>query len=283
MPNSTRSSVAEYLAGPRLPGARRFDLDEVSELSMEKNPLGLGHMLPSKEKFQKECRKLNISNDDHVVLYDTVGVFSSPRGAWTFKAFGHDKVSVLDGGLPRWIQEEGEIERGEVGDVGESEYIVGNSDDKVVESYEEVVANSDKDPKDPSARIVFDARPRARFTGEAAEPRPGLSSGHMPHSLSLPFTELLEPATAENPYTTYKTADKVEDVLKSRLGDEWDRVAKGEKKVVYSCGSGMTAGVLWLGGEMVKEAKGVEIKSSVYDESWTGYAQRAESKIVKGE
>ena len=55
MPNSTRSAVAEYLSGPRLPGARRFDLDEAAELDIEKNPLHLSHMLPSAERFREAC------------------------------------------------------------------------------------------------------------------------------------------------------------------------------------------------------------------------------------
>ena len=103
MPNSTRSAAAEYLSGPRLPGAQRFDLDEVAELDAAKNPLSLTHMLPTAEKFSAACRepsilvivvqsltpcseKLGISKDSHVVVYDSVGVFSSPRAVFTFKS-----------------------------------------------------------------------------------------------------------------------------------------------------------------------------------------------------
>ena len=58
MPNSTRSAVAEYLSGPRIPNARRFDLDEVAELAPETNPLSLSHMMPTVERFAEECSKL---------------------------------------------------------------------------------------------------------------------------------------------------------------------------------------------------------------------------------
>jgi thiosulfate/3-mercaptopyruvate sulfurtransferase len=58
MPNSTRSAVAEYLSGPRIPNARRFDLDEVAELAPETNPLSLGHMMPTVERFAEECSEL---------------------------------------------------------------------------------------------------------------------------------------------------------------------------------------------------------------------------------
>ena len=53
MPSSNRSAVAEYLAGPRILGAKRFDLDTVAELEPARNPLGLGHMLPSAHVFKE--------------------------------------------------------------------------------------------------------------------------------------------------------------------------------------------------------------------------------------
>lgn len=55
MPNSNRSPAAEFLTGPRIPGARRFDLDDVAELDIGKNPLSLVHMLPTKERFAEAC------------------------------------------------------------------------------------------------------------------------------------------------------------------------------------------------------------------------------------
>lgn len=56
MPNTTRSALAEYLSGPRIPGARRFDMDEVAELDPSKNPLSLTHMMPTAERFMEACR-----------------------------------------------------------------------------------------------------------------------------------------------------------------------------------------------------------------------------------
>lgn len=85
MPNSPRNADAEFLQGPRLPGALRFNLDKVAELDPAKNPLGLTHMLPSAETFRAAVEQLGITPDTHVVVYDTVGVFSAPRGVFTFK------------------------------------------------------------------------------------------------------------------------------------------------------------------------------------------------------
>lgn len=64
MPNSPRSAVAEYLSGPRIPQARRFDLDEVAELDPGKNPLSLSHMMPSLERFAEECSQSSSSSSE---------------------------------------------------------------------------------------------------------------------------------------------------------------------------------------------------------------------------
>lgn len=103
-----------------------------------------------------------------------------------------------------------------------------------------------------------------RYTGETPEPRPNLSSGHIPNSLPLPFTSFLSPSTPEKPYTSYKTPSELKEVFIEAVGGEgkWKEVENGEKAVVFSCGSGMTAGVGWLASRIVAEG----VKSSIYDE-----------------
>ncbi|WWC96208.1 hypothetical protein V866_003075 [Kwoniella sp. B9012] len=286
MPNSTRSAVAEYLSGPRIPNAKRFDLDEVAELDLDKNPLSLTHMLPKPERFVEECRKLGIRNDDHVVLYDTIGIFSSPRALYTFKAFGHENVSVLDGGLPRYIEEGYEVETGDVKPtLKESQYkLPQNWKEDWVRSYEQIVSNSEKPTTDPTSEIVLDHRPLPRFTGEAPEPRPGLSSGHIPNSLPLPFPQYLNAANDKIPYSSYKSIEELKQVFEKALGGEENlkKYIEEQRGVVLSCGSGMTAAIGWLANELLREQSGKALKTALYDESWTGYALRKESKIVKG-
>nr|XP_018262265.1 thiosulfate/3-mercaptopyruvate sulfurtransferase [Kwoniella dejecticola CBS 10117]OBR84423.1 thiosulfate/3-mercaptopyruvate sulfurtransferase [Kwoniella dejecticola CBS 10117] len=286
MPNSNRSAVAEFLSGPRLPGAKRFDLDEVAELDIDKNPLSLTHMLPKPERFAEECRKLGIRNDEHVILYDTIGIFSSPRALYTFKAFGHENVSVLDGGLTRWIEEGYETENGDVKPtLRESQYKVPESWKKDwVRSYEQIVSNSELSTADPVSEVVLDHRPLPRFTGEAPEPRPGLSSGHIPNSLPLPFPNYLNAANDKIPYSSYKSIDELKKVFAAAVGgeEELTKLIVNQKGVVLSCGSGMTAAIGWLANELIKQNEGKGLRTSLYDESWTGYALRKESKIVKG-
>jgi len=98
MPNSPRNASQEYLTGPRIPHSIRWNVDTISTPKTEsgdgkfQNPLGLGHMMPSPEVFAKACRERGILKSDHVVVYDTVGVFSAPRAAFTFavsRSSGH--------------------------------------------------------------------------------------------------------------------------------------------------------------------------------------------------
>ncbi|KAL1408507.1 hypothetical protein Q8F55_005319 [Vanrija albida] len=282
MPTSDRNGNDEFNAGPRLPGAQRFDIDAVAELRPEINPLSLTHMIPTVQVFQEAVEKFGITPDTHVVVYDTIGVFSSPRGAYTFKTFGHDKVSVLDGGLPRWIAEGGEVEVGDVAKPQTASYPAGEIDHESIRTYDQIVDNI---AKGSAGEIILDARNIGRFSGEEPEPRPGLESGHIPGSGHLPFASLLTEATPERPYTSFKSPGELRDILVEAVGGEgaWKDVLAGKRGVVFSCGSGLTAGVDWLAAQLVAEAEGKTPKTAIYDESWTGYASRPQSVIEKGE
>ncbi|KAI0336039.1 Rhodanese-like protein [Cubamyces sp. BRFM 1775] len=293
MPNSPRKGAAEFLQ-VHLPSARFLDLDEVAS----PHPLSLSHMMPHPQTFADACSRLGISPSTHVVIYDSHGVFSSPRALYMFRAFGHHRSSILDGGLPGWQAHGGDTEGGEAkvnARVG-SRYPPPVLKSELVKNYDQIVANSEVDPaKEPGAFYVLDARAKGRFLGKDPEPRPGLSSGHMPYAISLPFNAFLEthtvpesiaskvvrPGGQEGPYTytRLRSTQGLLTALEEALGPErTQEVLSGKRQVVTSCGSGMTAGILWLGLKLL----GVE-RVGLYDESWMGYAMRPESKIVKEE
>ncbi|KAB5593008.1 Vacuolar H+-ATPase V1 sector subunit C [Ceratobasidium theobromae] len=266
MPNLTppRSGYEEWKRR-RIPGARYIDLDKVAS----PHPLGLKHMMPSGEVLAKACA--GRTDERMSPSYDTHGVFSSPRALFMFKVgpcFGHDNAGILDGGLPRWEAQGFPIETTDPGEVQPRTYAVPKLDESAIRSYEQIVENAKLDPAQSAAELVLDARSYGRFTGRDPEPRPGLSSGHMPHARSLPFNTLLQ----KNGDTTYATVlphDELKETFDKAVGE-----ARGHH-VVASCGSGMTAATIWLAGQLL----GTPV--SIYDESWTGYAMRPESVIVK--
>lgn len=146
-----------------------------------------------------------------------------------------------------------------------------------------MVDNSTADPA--LADVVLDARAIPRYAGEAPEPRPGLPSGHIPNSLPLPFNDLLTEPSETEPYTRYRSPQELSQIIIDGVGGKtvWDEIALDGRGLVFSCGSGMTACVGWLAARAVAEGENQMLAhEAVYDESWSGYAQRKESKIEKG-
>lgn len=95
-----------------------------------------------------------------------------------------------------------------------------------------------------------------------------MPSGHIPNSLSLPFPTYLEPANDSKPYTSYKSPDQLKQVLVDGVGGEqqWKAIENGEKAMILTCGSGMTAAVGWWADQMVAEKEGTLRKTAIYDE-----------------
>lgn len=296
LPNSNRSSLDEFRSKARLPKSTLFDHDAIANthytiLDQPQNSIRLAHMQPDLATFQRAMESLALTRDDHILFYDSIGIFSSPRAAWLLHSYGHPRISVLDGGLPRWIHEKRPVETGEPHDdhhpsttSSRSNYLFEYSLDEHqrsarqrVISYEDVLKNIESVDR----AVLFDARPHGRFLGTDPEPRPGLSSGHVPASISLPFTKLLttpkDPKT--EPYRTYLGPQELENVFLEAPGhdrDRWERIKSGETDLIVSCGSGMTACIIWLA---VHLCHGSLDRIRLYDESWSGYAARKNSPI----
>ncbi|KAG9049056.1 hypothetical protein FS837_011329 [Tulasnella sp. UAMH 9824] len=271
MPNVTRNPNEEFLE-KRIPNARRMDLDVVAS----DHPLGLKHMMPTGEIFAKACEDIGVSPTSHVVFYDSHGVFSSPRALFMFKAFGHTKASILNGGLPKWIDEGRPTESGPLKSIEPGKYPAPALKEDFVRDYEQIVKATTSGGE---STLVLDARPNGRFTGKDPEPRPNLSSGHMPSSRSLAFSNLLarqQSSSSDSSYTTLLEPSSLLSEIEKVVGERGLDGLKS-KQVINSCGSGMTAAVIWLA------LQELGVNSSLYDESWTGYAMRPESKILRND
>lgn len=256
MPNTNRDPYEEYLK-KRIVGSQFFGIDTIKDTSSE-----LPHMLPSPDVFASAVGKMGIDENDHVVVYDTAGVFSACRVYWTFKAFGHDAVSVLNGGLPLWEKTGGAIETGQPKEVEPKKYKVPKINHDLVRDYKQVLKNARQIQEGGSGAQVLDARPYPRFTGEAPEPREGLSSGHMPGSISVAFNEVIQSGEM-------LSDEELRKVFESKGVDL-------SKEIVTSCGSGITASILYLALERIGARH-----LAVYDGSWTEYAGKEDSLIVK--
>lgn len=278
MPNSPHNGKGQYLNEDRIKDAAFFDLDEVA-LPESKYP----HMLPPYEVFRKNIEALKLQKTDKLVFYDKTGIFSSPRAAWTFSLYGHGRVYLLNH-YPDYKKHDYPLDTNpkdnlatsaEHGDAHHYELISqeqfsDNYQDQVID-YEELLAlvQSEKLEKH---YVTFDARSTDRFTGKSPEPRPGLSSGHIPGALSLPFNKVLKEDGS------YKSKEELIQLFKDDFNiDVTDPTLGGKEAVIVMCGTGVTAVILKLA---LQSVIGTGFPIRVYDGSWTEWAQRAPSAYI---
>jgi thiosulfate/3-mercaptopyruvate sulfurtransferase len=236
----------------RIPNARFFDLDAVKD-----NDSPYPHMLPTCERFAEAMGDLGIRKDDEVVVYDTaeLGIFSAPRVWWTLRLFGHANVHMLNN-YRLWVREGYPTESGPVRPAEKTKYPVPAYDtDRVAHFLEvkEIAKNHLK--RGTETAEILDARPYGRWAATEKEPRPGLPSGHIPGSKSLPFHELLDPEAK-----TFLSGPELGKILE-RIGVD------PSKTIISSCGTGVTAAI--IDAAMAIAEYGEPRNRKLYDGSWT--------------
>jgi thiosulfate/3-mercaptopyruvate sulfurtransferase len=204
-----------------IPGAVDFDIDDVADPAA-----ALPHTIPSPELFAAKVGKLGVGGGDPVVVYDRAGIsMAAARAWWMFRLFGHDNVRILDGGLPAWRR----------AGLPVAPKNAAPAPRIFKSTFRPQLFKMRAEMQDNLARQAFtvlDARDAKRYAGEAAEPRPGMSPGHIPQSLNVPFMSLTDPATG-------KMKPRAELAALLDVG--------GNKPVACTCGSGVTACVVALG------------------------------------
>ena len=234
MPADQRDPEAEYAAG-HIPGARRFDIDA---LSNPDHPAP--HMLPGAAAFGAAMVALGVGRDDRIVVYDNSPLRSATRAWFMLRHYGADRVTILDGGMAKWRSEGRPVEQGAASprrarfDAVEREAVVTKA----------MLLNGLGSP-------VLDARSRARFDGSAPDPRPGVAPGHIPGARNLPFGDL---------YRADGTLKADEDLAAAFTAAGVDP----HTPFVATCGSGVTATSLLFAARRLggRDAR-------LYDGSWS--------------
>jgi thiosulfate/3-mercaptopyruvate sulfurtransferase len=250
LPPMGRDARQEYRQA-HIPGAVYFDIDDIAD---QDSPLP--HMMPDAARFAGCVSRLGLGDDARIVLYDNNRYSASARAWWMFRAFGHDNVAVLDGGLAKWRAEGRPVDDAVV-TLAEARF-TARFNPALVRDLEQMRANL-ASPSD----LVIDARAAGRFAGTDPEPRAGLRSGHIPGSVCVPYLGLIE---ADG---TLAPAEE----LRRRFA-EVGAEAHGERPIATTCGSGVTACTLALALYQI----GVT-DVAVYDGSWTEWGSRTDTPI----
>ena len=244
LPNTNRSGKKEYL-NERIPGAIFFDIDEISDLESL-----FPHMMPNENYFSQKVSELGVSNNDHIITYDTLGIFSSARVYWMFKQFGHKKISILDGGFKNWKLNNKKIEKSKPIKKIKTNY-KANLDRTKIKQFDDIKKNiENKNFK------LIDARPTGRFNGTDPEPRKELKSGNIQGSVNIPFNAMLDPNSG-----CFKNNEDLKKIFLEKNINLNDNV-------VFSCGSGVAACVVGSAFESITNKSNFD----VFDGSWTEWA-----------
>ncbi len=226
----------------RIKGARFFDIKNDFSNTNSKFP----NTFPSVTHFENSCRKLGINNTSKIVVYDKMGVFSSPRVWWMFKTMGHDAIVVLDGGLPDWINHnfETEILKKGIYKKGNFKANFNINNIRYFDFIKHNIASNNA--------LIIDARSSERFNAVEPEPRAELRSGNIPNSINLHYQMVLHNGKFKS---------------KQKLAAIFAKI-KTNKPLIFSCGSGITACIVLLACDSF-----LNTKKSIYDGSWTEWAQ----------
>lgn len=232
----------EYDKG-HIPGAGFLDL----QAEFSDNDSKLRFTVPSNEQFALAAADNGIGNDHHVILYSTTLPMWATRMWWLFRIFGHDNVSVLDGGFAKW-QREGKAVSREPAGYPAANYNARLDGSRVADKTEVLAAIGNP------GTCVLNALSRAQFSGQGTHyGRPG----RIKNSENLPFNELLDPETG---------CFLPDDQLRQKLAST---SAVNAGRVITYCGGGIAASVNLFALALI----GQEDKVALYDASLSEWAR----------
>tara|TARA_Y100000590_G_scaffold243973_1_gene274221 strand:- start:384 stop:1199 length:816 start_codon:yes stop_codon:yes gene_type:complete len=243
-----RNAIEEYNQ-EHIENAIFFDLDKNS--NQAKN-LPHGHFLPSIMDHEKNISEMGILNTDRIIIYCYSDLISSCRAWFQFLYFGHNPelVSVLNGGMKKWKLECRKITNLKT-KIIPSKY-------KAHENKKMIKIKSQIDNNIKSKEFtVVDARSKNRFLGLEAEPRPGIKSGSIKESKSLPLKEIVN--LKDN---TFLDVKKLRDLFNS------SKITSNE--IVMSCGSSVSAASLALAYSLIND----DYIPKIYIGSWTEFGKK---------
>ncbi len=249
LPQAGRDARAEF-EQRHIPGAVFFDIDEVKD---DSDPLP--HMVPPAAKFAAKVRRMGLGDGARIVCYDGNDFCASARAWWMFRLFGARDVLVLDGGMEKWLAEGRPVD--DLPRAPTERHFTARQDNLLLRDMSQVWANITSRQEQ-----LVDVRSAGRFYGTEPEPRDGMRPGHVPGSVNLPYSALIDPEAK-----TLLPPERLAEILEA-AGVDLDR------PIVSTCGSGVSAAVLNLALFELGRAE-----TAVYDGSWAEWGGRSDTPV----
>ena len=251
LPDSGLNAEKEY-NDKHITGAVFFDINKIADPQNS-----LPHMIPSKEIFSEMMKNLGLNNDDEIIIYDNSPILSSARAWFLLRYFNHNKIFILKGGIKNWLKHNGMI-TSDLTVINKGNFTAQNEKKDLIKSLSNMIELSNKNDQ-----LILDARSYNRYLGTAKEPRPGLPSGHIPNSKSLPSSDLI------NKDGILKNEEELKVIFNNNEISQDD-------SIIATCGSGVSACVISLALFTLGK-----FDVPIYDGSWTEWASSGQS-IAEG-
>jgi len=206
-----------YAAG-HIPGARYAHLND--DLSSAVTAASGRHPLPDPAVLAEKLGAWGIDRSKQVVAYDDSFGAMASRLWWLLRWLGHDRVALLDGGLPRW-QREGHPMTTDLPAVTPARFTPQVRSDMCVDAAKVAQAVTQRD------WLVMDARAEERYNGEVEPLDP--VAGHIPGAINLPYEDNLHLSGR------FSSPDE----LRALYAGFIETVPPAQ--VIQMCGSGVTA------------------------------------------
>nr|WP_314262233.1 sulfurtransferase [uncultured Devosia sp.] len=216
-------------------------------------------LLPTEEAIETLVSGLGVSNDSHVVILTDGSSASDFGGAtrvyWTLKVYGHDNVSILDGGYAAWAKADGELSTDAVTPVAASFDAQFRPELRAeVAEVNEAIANDTN---------LIDARSVAQFIGQE-KTNTVQALGHIPSAVNINFDKFYDQSKPG-----FVGADIIAQLAK-------DAGVNDREGFISFCNTGHLASIAWFGLSEVEGLPNVRL----YDGSMSDWTSDPSRPVV---
>jgi thiosulfate/3-mercaptopyruvate sulfurtransferase len=243
-----------YAVG-HIPGARYAHLEE--DLSAPVGAHTGRHPLPDPEELARRLGEWGIDGDKQVVVYDDTFGAMAGRLWWLLRWLGHDRVALLDGGLPAW-KRVGLPLSATPPRIHATHFVANLRPGLVVDAGAVQAATEDR------SGVVIDARAEERFSGDVEPLDP--VAGHVPGAVNLPWEDNLDMDG------TFLSSEELRELYEDIVGK------RSPSHVFAMCGSGVTA----CHNLVAMEIAGIS-GARLYAGSWSEWISDPERPVATGE